>query len=511
MTGGGPALTLPAMDPVLGAFVGYLVVVVAIGVWASRFSSGGVGEFFLAGRSLNRWVVALSAVVSGRSSWLILGLSGLAWAQGVSALWAAVGYIVVEFVLFWTYAGRLRRFSGAHDCLTLPDVYAARFDDRRGVLRLLIVAVLLVFLPTYVGAQFVAGGKTFASAFGVGETNGVLITAVIVLAYTVTGGFLAVSLTDVLQALFMVVALVVLPVVAITDKGGWGAVTAELSRLDATLLDPMALSLGALVGLLGIGLGSPGNPHILVRYMSIDDPGQLRASALLGTAWNVIMAAGAVLIGLAGRAWFPVATLLPGGDREALSVVLSEQHLPPVVHGIVLASIFAAIMSTTDSQLLVAASSVVRDVYQQFLRKGRGAAGGVADEAADSARMVRLSRVVVLVLVLVAIGLGLAGGELVFWFVLLAWGGLGAALGPTSILALYWKRTTHAGVVAGMAVGAVTVFVWDAYDGFGLYELVPAFVLGALATVLVSLVTRPPADVDAMFDTMRTPEPRSRP
>lgn len=273
-----------AKGPALASFAAYLVLVVGIGVWASRFSSTGMSAYFLAGRSLNRWVVALSAVVSGRSSWLLLGLTGLAYVRGLSALWAAVGYVVVEFLLFWDYAGRLRRFSEAHDCITLPDFFAARFADR-GALRVVIVAVFLVFLPTYVGAQFAGGGKAFASSFGLSQTTGLWLTAGIVLVYTVLGGFLAVSLTDMLQAVFMVLALVVLPIVAITGAGGWSAVAAAL---DPALLDPMALTGGALIGFVGIGLGSPGNPHILVRYMSIDDPDQLRTAAWVGTTWNVL-------------------------------------------------------------------------------------------------------------------------------------------------------------------------------------------------------------------------------
>jgi SSS family solute:Na+ symporter len=473
----------------LWAFVGYLAVVFAIGLWASRFSSSGVNEFFLAGRSLNRWVVALSAVVSGRSSWLLLAVSGLAYVQGLSALWVSVGYIVVEFLLFWDYARRLRRFSEARDCLTLPDFFAARFGGGRGTgpLRVLVVLVILAFVPTYVGSQFMAGGKAFAAGFGLDDTTGVTITAVIVLAYTVLGGFLAVSLTDMLQALFMLVALVVLPVVAISGLGGTGALFDRLTAIDPALVDPFAISSVALIGALGIGLGSPGNPHILVRYMSIDDPDQLRACAILGTLWNTIMATGALATGLAARAWFPDLLL---DDREAVYPVLAAQELHPVVFGIVIASVFAAIMSTTDSQLLVAASAVVRDVYQQVMHAG---------ETLDQARLVRLSRVVIVVLVLISVILGLLDWELIHWFVLLAWAGLGAALGPTSILALYWRRTTRAGVMAGMITGAVTTFVWrfaikDAAGG--LYELVPAFGLAALVTVLVSLVTVPPADAD---------------
>jgi sodium/proline symporter len=317
----------------------------------------------------------------------------------------------------------------------------------------------------------------------------------VVVVYTVLGGFLAVSLTDLLQAAFMIVALLVVPAVALVDLGGWSAAA---SLLDPAMLDPTAIAFGALVGFLGVGLGSPGNPHILVRYMSIDDPAQLRASAVIGTVWNAVMAVGAVALGVLGRAAFPDVSAL-AGDTENLYTTLAASVLPPLVFGAVVASVFAAIMSTADSQLLVAASSVVRDLYEKLLRRGR---------PVEPARLVLLSRAVVLLLVAVALVVALGGDERVFWFVLLAWAGLGAALGPTSILALYWKRTTRAGVTAGIVTGAVTVIVWREWlkdDLGGLYELVPAFSLSLVATALVSLLTRPPDDVERMFDQMRAP------
>jgi SSS family solute:Na+ symporter len=358
-----------------------------------------------------------------------------------------------------------------------------------------LAAVILVFMVAYVAAQFVAGGKAFASGFGLDPTAGVLLTAGIVLAYTVLGGFLAVSLTDVAQAVLMLFALVALPATAITAAGGWGAVAAELAALDPALIDPLALSAGALAGFLGIGLGSPGSPHILARFMSIDDPEQLRWSAVVATAWNALMAAGAVVTGLAGRALLPDPAALPGSDPENLYPLLAGELLHPVLFGLVVAAIFAAIMSTADSQLLVAASAVVRDVWEKIARRGR---------PLPQRRLVRLSRAVVVALVAAAVGLGLAAGELVFWLVLFAWAGLGAALGPTSILALYWRRTTRAGVLAGFLAGAAVTFVWKLTPALSgrLYELVPAFAASLAVTVAVSLATRPPADAAAMMRAM---------
>lgn len=480
----------------LAAFLAYLFLLVLIGAYSARFSSAGIGEFFVGGRKMNRVVVALSAVVSGRSAWLLLGVTGMAYSTGASALWSVVGYTVVEFFLFFFFARRLRYFSEVYDCITLPDFFAARFGDEDGRLRITLALVILLFMVSYVSAQFAGGGKAIGASFGLEPATGVVLTAVIVLVYTMVGGFLAVSLTDTIQALFMLLGLVVLPIIAIGDAGGWGAVLSELRTFDPAFVDPLALGFGAFVGLVGIGLGSPGNPHILVRYMSIDDPEELRFAAAVGTFWNVIMGAGAVLIGLAGRVFFPDTAMLPGADTENLYPMLAQEHLHPALFGVVVASIFAAIMSTADSQLLVAASSVVRDVYEKVFRRG--------DEV-SSRRLVFMSRLVVAVLVVAALVLGVVAEALVFWLVLFAWAGLGAALGPTSILALYWKGTTRAGVFAGLIVGTATTIVWYLVPALKsrMYELVPAFGLALLATWAVSLLTRPPRRIEDSFRSMK--------
>jgi len=482
----------------VAAFLGYLLLLLLIGIYSSRFSSQGLSEFFVGGRRMNRFVVALSAVVSGRSAWLLLGVTGMAYALGASALWSVSGYTAAEFILFLTYARRLRHFSEAYDCVTLPDFFAARFGDEDGKLRLTLALIILVFMVVYVSAQFVGGGKAMAASFGMSPNTGVLLTAAIVLGYTMVGGFLAVSLTDTLQALFMMLGLVVLPIIAISHGGGWGPVMADLRAYDPAFVDPLSLGFGAWVGFVGIGLGSPGNPHILVRYMSIRDPEQLKWAAWVGTSWNVVMGAGAVLVGMAGRIYFPDLGQLLAEDTENLYPMLAQAHLHPVLFGIVVASIFAAIMSTADSQLLVAASALVRDFYQNVVRRG---------VEISQERLVRYSRVMVALLVGVALVLGWLAENLVFWLVLFAWAGLGAALGPTSILALYWRGLTRPGVFAGLLTGTVVTFVWNlvpVLDAF-LYELIPAFILATLATVTVSWMTEPPDDAEALFAAMERP------
>jgi sodium/proline symporter len=439
--------------------------------------------------------MALSAVVSGRSAWLLLGVTGMAYTIGAAAVWSVVGYIVAELLLFVFYARRLRRFTEVYDCITLPDFFAARFGDRGGSLRVVLVIILVAFMVSYVAAQFVAGGKAISAAFPVSEMTGTLGTAAFVLVYTALGGFLAVSLTDMIHAFFMIFALLLVPAVAILNQGGLDLVLNQLSSMDLSMLDPFALTVGAFLGFLGIGLGSPGNPHILVRYMSIRDPDQLRYSAVVGTIWNVLMAWGALFIGLVGRVYYPDVASLPAGDTERLYPALAQQLLPPILFGAVLASIFAAIMSTADSQLLVATSSIVRDTYEKLLKKG---------QRVEQRRLVLYSRIVVAILVALAFALGMIAQDLVFWLVLFAWGGLGAALGPTSLLALYWRGTTRQGVLAGLLVGTATTIIWynvPTLKGW-LYELIPAFALSFLATFAVSRVTRPPEDTDRMFQAM---------
>lgn len=463
-------------------FIIYFIIVILIGVYATRFSSRGISEFFLGGRSMGRFVVALSAVVSGRSAWLLLGFTGMAYSMGLSALWAVAGYTIVELLLFLFYAPRIRKYSEKHDCITLPDFYAARFSDQSGSLRIIIIIIFMIFMVTYVSAQFVGGGKAFFANFGLNQDIGLLITATIVLIYTILGGFLAVSLTDVLQAFVMILALIGLPLYGMIKAGGWSNLTVELLEIDNNFFNPFALTVGMLAGFSGIGLGSPGNPHIIIRYMSIKDPSQFNWIAIVGTAWNILLAVGALFTGLVGRAYFPLSSMLPDSDAENIYLTLANELFHPVAAGLILASIFAAIMSTADSQLLVAVSSIVRDLYEKILLKDRNI---------SQKKLALISRLMVVFLVIIAIILAIVIEDLVFWFVLFAWAGLGASIGPTSILALFWKRATEQGIIAGLICGTLTVFIWKMVPLLNslIYELIPAFFISLLITILVSYIT----------------------
>ena len=463
------------------AFTAYIFLILVIGIFSARFSSRGLNEFFLGGRKMNKFVVALSAVASGRSSWLLIGLTGMAFTYGIGAAWAFIGYTIAEFLMFMFAAPKLREQTESNNDLTIPDYFESRYNDKSHLLRWLSVIIIILFMTAYISAQFVGGGKAFSTSFNVTPALGIIITAAIVLLYTLLGGFLAVSLTDVIQALFMLFALFVLPVLVILELGGFTSLFAKLAY-SKSLLDPFAIGSGVIIGFVGIGLGSPGNPHILVRYMSIDDPKKLKFSAYVGTFWNLLMGISAVAIGLIGRAYFMTANQLPDGDPENLFPYLSQLHLHPILFGIVIASILAAIMSTADSMLLVCASSVIRDVYQKIINPKK---------ELSQKELVFISRIIIVLVVILALIIGFIGSDFVFWLVLFAWGGLGAAFGPPLLLSLFWSRTNRNGVAAGMISGMLTIIIWNQTPMLKsmIYELIPAFFISLFLTVLVSLVT----------------------
>ncbi len=468
----------------LTALLLYLTAVLAIGILASRFSSKNLEHYFLADRSLGPFVVALSTVASGRSAWMLLGYSGMAFALGVSALWATVGYIAAEAVLFVTVGRRLRNATQSQGDITLADFFASRFPKYALPLRLISALTMIVFLTTYVSAQFLGAGKTLQSSFGLSMEWGIAITAAIVLFYTILGGFLAVAITDVVQGLMMVGALIGVPLYVIFQTGGFSEMLQKLSAIDTGLLDPANIAGMMLIGFVGIGLGSVGNPHILVRYMSAKKESDLKRAAVIGTAANILMAVGATLTGLIARALYVSADRLPSGDKENVLPYLAQQHLHPFVFGLILAAIFAAIMSTCDSQLLVSASSVVRDLYQKIFRRGET----ISDRA-----LVSLSRATIFILTALA-SIGAVGKwDFVFSFVLLAWAGLGATFGPALLFSLYWRKTHPAALIAGMVTGGATVAIWKLVPGVqsyfdNLYELVPAFFLSCLVIWVGSLL-----------------------
>ena len=464
--------------PAVIGFALYFAVVIGIGVWATRFSSAGQVNYLLGGRRMKTLVVALSAVVSGRSAWLLLAVSGVAFTRGASAIWMVAGYTVAELILFLTAAKRLRKDTAAAGDITIPDYLASRFGDRFHLLRGVAVLIIIVFLITYVGAQIKGGGKALGVAFGMDEWIGAVLTGIVILLYTALGGFLAVSLTDVLQALMMIFALTGLPLLATVNAGGPGEIAAAL---HPSMFDPFALTFGLFIGWVGIGFGSPGNPHILVRYMSIENEKKLAQAGWIGFFWNVVMGIGAVSIGIVGRAIYISKDALINKDVENIFPMLAG-ILPAFLFGLVIAAVFAAIMSTADSQLLVAASAAVRDFYQKILKRG-------ADIAEK--KLVALDRAAVIVFCAIALLIGIFAEEYINFLVLLAWTGLGCSFGPPIILGLYWKRCTQWGALAGMLAGAATTFIWGLTPQLKaiVHQIVPAFFVSLFATIVMSLLS----------------------
>jgi sodium/proline symporter len=489
----------------------YLVGLLLIGFLSSRKSSEGVTDFFLAGRSLNKWTVALSAVSSGRSAWLVLGVTGTAYATGLNAVWAVAGYITVEVFMFFYVARRFRAYSEKTGSITVPDILESRFNDKKHILRAVSAVIIIFFMIAYVGSQLVAGGGAFATSMGISPSAGMWLTAIILLAYTMLGGFHAVSKTDVIQAGFMFGSLVLLPTVAVIGLGGFGPILEVMHNEGGGFTSPFAFAFGAVIGLIGIGFGSPGNPHILVRYMSLKNIKEMRQAALISSFWNVCMGWGAIMIGLAGRAYFPDISMLPNENREQVFLTLGSEILNPFFFGFLLVAVLAAIMSSADSQLLVGSSAFIRDIYQKIIGQ---------DKEIPQKKLVFLSRITTVVFMGLSLILAFTAQEFVFWMVLFAFGGLGACFGPALLLSFYWKGVSKQGVLWGMIMGLFTVilvkqqpqwtyaFLPDVKEllntyFFGItYEAVPGFIIATLFTVGVSLFTKKPENADEIIESL---------
>ncbi len=464
-------------------FIIYIISLLGIAIYFAPLAKKNLAEYFVGGYKMNKYVVTLSAVTSGRSAWLLLGFSALTYNIGLAAIWAVIGYIVVEFWMLWTIAPKMRRFSEGKEIITIADFFVAKLGDKKNLLRIIIVIVMLMFMVSYVSTQFVAGGKAFAVSYKITETQGILLTAVIVLLYTIIGGFLAVSWTDVIQGVVMLIALIGLPILGIWNYGGWSKVVADLLVQMPTFFDLNNIALASIIGFVGIGLGAFGSPRILVRYLSIKEATDFRFVAIFGTICNITMSIGALIIGFLGRAYFPNLGIFPNGDVEYLYPVFGEFLLNPFLFGLVVASIFSAIMSTADAQLLVAASAIVRDIYQKIIKKG---------VEVSNKTLIRYSRLSVLLIVLVALGLSLFAKTQIFNMVLFAWAALGASIGATLLLLLFWSRTSLYGVIVGILTGTISIFLWEnipILNNF-IYELIPTFSLTIVVTVLVSLLTK---------------------
>ncbi|MBN7818982.1 sodium/proline symporter PutP [Bowmanella yangjiangensis] len=481
----------------------YFIAMLGIGLYAYRTSTDDVSGYMLGGRRLGPGITALSAGASDMSGWMLMGLPGAMYVAGISQIWIAVGLVIGAFLNYLILAPRLRVYTEvANDSITIPDYFANRFEDKSKVLRILSSLVIIVFFTLYTSASLVAGGKLFDSSFGMDYSTGLFVTAGVVAAYTLFGGFLAVSMTDFVQGCIMFLSLVLVPVVAFNHLGGIGQVTTDVSHINSAMLDlftnaqtGQALSALGIISLLAWGLGYFGQPHIIVRFMAINSVKAIPTARRIGMSWMIVSIIGALATGFVGVAYV-VQTKMTLDDPETIFVVFSQFLFHPLIGGFLLAAILAAIMSTISSQLLVTSSSLTGDFYQAFLRKD-----------ASQSELVLVGRISVLLVSIVAIALAWDPQNTILNLVSNAWAGFGAAFGPVIIISLFWKRMTRAAALAGMLVGAGTVLFWIyapvTINGQSLsswmYEIVPGFILCTLTILVVSLFTRPPSQ--AMQDT----------
>ncbi|MEX2570063.1 MAG: sodium/proline symporter, partial [Gemmatimonadota bacterium] len=479
---------------ILGVLVFFLIGLVAIGVWASK-ESGNVAGYYVAGKKLPSWVVAFSSNATGESAWLLLGLTGMGYLVGIHAFWVVLGE-VMGICLAWVLISRpFKEYTDRFDSITVSDFLEDRFRDGTHLIRKLSTVIIFSMVAVYLAAQLTASGTAFSSFLGFDYSTGVILGTAIVLFYTVIGGFKAVAYSDFIQGIMMFVGLVTLPIVGILAAGGWTPMIETLQAADPALLRPMGtfgVSTAGVISALSfaaVGLAFLGVPQLMVRFISARGTSEMAPAGLIAVLCVIGFDVGAVLAGMAGRAVFPGLA-----DSETILPVMADQLFPAVFTGIFLVIVLAAIMSTADSLLILASSAVVRDVIQKIYRP-----------LETERRLSLYGKITTVVIGLAALAVALMEARVIFWFVLFAWSGLASAFVPAILCALYWKRTTLAGAVAGMATGFIVTIVWVIYfkaQFYELYEMIPGVAAGFLAAIIVSLVTQPPDGVDDEFDSV---------
>lgn len=522
---------------ILIAMVAYLLFTIGISLWYSKKSSRNTEAYFLGGRGLGPWVAAMSAEASDMSGWLLMGLPGVAYFTGAGeAVWTAIGLALGTWINWQVVAKRLRGYSQiADNSITIPAFFSNRFHDKKHVLSSIAAVLLIVFFSIYVGAQFVTFGKLFGYVFGI-ETmyaRMVIIGALFVLLYTFVGGFLAETMSDFVQGTLMFVVLVLVLTFGTVKAGGIGsilenlkaipnfmdffgiavpvdaagnAVSSAAGNVQAVVDGRGAFGPGAKYSLLSImsclawGLGYFGMPQVLLRFMAIEKSSKIREARIIGVTWCFISLFAAVAIGMIGRALMP-ALLTTASASETIFIHLAVNFFPPLLAGIVLSGIMAASISSSDSYMLIASSSLANDLVQNLSSKP------VSDKT-----VMWLARGTQVAVTAFGIWVALSGNTSIFRVVSYAWAGLGAAFGPLMLFSLFWKRTSYQGAIAGMLTGGIMVFVWKnlvaKLGGYwGVYELLPAFVLSCIVIVVVSLLTKKPsAAIEAEFERAKTAE-----
>ena len=502
---------------ILVAFIAYMAMMLLIG--ASYMKTGkSTEDYFLGGRKLGGWVVALSAQASDMSGWLLMGLPGSVYALGTGQMWIAVGLFLGTVANWLIISGRLRRYTiVANNSLTLPAYFENRFHDKKRILLGISSVVIVIFFLVYTASAFASGGKLFSTVFGCSYHVSLTIGAVIILAYTFMGGFMAVCTTDFIQGMLMLIALVTVPVVAFALMGGNVGPALEQTGVNAVnFLNVLKngdnnFSAVEIISQLAWGLGYCGMPHILVRFMAVKNQKELNKSKGIAIIWVAISLAFAVVIGVLGRAYlYPTILGADGGSTEVVFIEMIKQVFTvdirlPIVAGLFLCGILAAIMSTADSQLLVTASSMSEDIYKGIIKKD-----------ASEERVMKMSRYTVLGVAVLAYLIAWDPNSSIMGLVSNAWAGLGAAFGPTVLMSLFWKRCNLPGAVAGIASGGLTVIIWDYIPLIGgqtlgavtgLYSLAIGFLISIVLIVVVSLCTKAPdASIIAEFERVASDE-----
>jgi len=457
--------------PTLITFIAYFIILLAIGFCFYRRSAG-IEDYLLGGRGMGSWVTALSAQASDMSGWLLMGLPGAIYLAGIGKVWIAVGLFIGTVLNWMLVSARLRVYTQKTNAITLPCFFEARFKDPTGLLRIVSAIIILIFFAIYASSGLVATGKLFESTFDVEYHTAVIIGGLIIVAYTFLGGFMAVCWTDLLQGALMVLAIVIVPVLTYHRAGGIDAISEAMAikNISPGLLPeartlPMALCM--IVSSMAWGLGYFGQPHILVRFMSIKSVDKLAKSMTIAIVWVLLSLSGAVLVGFIGIAMYDN---LSGGQEEKVFIYMIRDLFNPWFGGILLAAIFSAIMSTIDSQLLVSSSALSEDFYCKAIKK-----------QASQKEIVMVGRVCVIIISVIALIMAMDRDNTILGIVSYAWGGFGAAFGPLVLFALFSRKTSWQSALAGMVTGTVVLVLWKQVGlGDTMYEIIPGFAANCL-------------------------------
>ncbi|MBM6590974.1 sodium/proline symporter PutP [Brevibacterium sp. RIT 803] len=488
------------------AIVLYFAGMLAIGWFAYRKTKNSLDDYMLAGRGLRPSVAALSAGASDMSGWLLMGLPGAIYAAGLVEAWIAVGLTVGAWVNWKFVAPRLRAFTEkAGDSITIPSFFEQRLRDNTRLLRIVCGVIILVFFTFYVSSGMVAAGKFFESSFGLNYLAGMLVVAAITMIYTLFGGFLGATLTDVAQGLLMFAALVAVPIVAVVNAGGPSTVISNVRDIDPSLLNIFGSgpfwaggTYLAVISALAWGLGYFGQPHIIVRFMALRTPADAKVARRIGVGWMGISALGAIATSIVGISYFSDHADMEPTDPETVFLDLAQILFHPFIAGLVLAAVLAAIMSTISSQLVVTSSALIEDLYKIVaLRTG-------SKHTLQGKTYVLLGRLGILVVAVIAVLLAISPSNSILDLVAFAWAGFGASFGPIVLLTLFWKKLSNWGALFGLISGAAVAFIWGQVSSpltDQIYEIIPGFAINLIVAIVVSRFTyKPNADTDREFD-----------